>query len=165
MNSKSDLDFLKPEEVKLEINEFGRLVLKVNDKEFENFKVLKLFPLSKSNQFIAFYDKDESEIGILKNFRKLDGDSLEFLEFELEKSYFMPEITRIDIIERRDSNWRWRVNTNKGPREFRVDSRVQDIRKLSNGQIIIKDADGNKFYVPDLKRLDSKSFSMLVGQL
>ena len=90
---------------------------------------------------------------------------MELLEFELEKSYFMPEITRIDLIERHDSGWRWQVNTNKGRREFRVESRVDDIRKLSNGQIIIKDADGNKFRVPDLKRLDSKSFGTLVKQL
>ena len=165
MSSQLELDFLNPKEIKLEINEFGRLTLKVNDKEFENFKVLKLFPLSKSNQFITFYDKDENEIGMLKHFHKLDGDSQDLLEFELEKSYFIPEITRIDFIERNESGWRWQVNTNKGPREFRVESRVQDIQKLSNGQIIIKDADGNRFRVPDLKKLDSKSFAMLIGQL
>ncbi|MBC8235228.1 DUF1854 domain-containing protein [bacterium] len=143
----------------------GRLVLKVKEQEFDNFKVLKLFPLSKANQFIAFYDKDDNEIGLLKNFHQLNGDSLELLEFELEKSYFMPEITRIDLIERSESGWRWRVNTNKGPREFRVASRVEDIHKLSNGQIIIKDADGNKFCVPNLKRLEAKSFAMLIKQL
>jgi hypothetical protein len=140
-------------------------VLKVKEQAFQNFKVLKLFPLSKANQFIAFYDADDNEIGMLKRFHQLDRDSLELLEFELEKSYFMPEITRIDLIERHDSGWRWQVKTNKGRREFRVDSRVEDIRKLGNGQIIIKDADGNKFRVPDLKRLDAKSFGMLVSQL
>ena len=165
ISSQLELDFLNPEEIKLEINDLAGLILKVNDKEYDNFKVLKLFPLSKSNQFIAFYDKDENEIGMLKNFQKLNQDSLELLEFELDKSYFVPEITRIDLIERNENGWRWQVNTSKGSREFRVENRVEDIRKLSNGQIIIKDTDGNKFRVPDLKRLDSKSFAMLVKQL
>lgn len=149
------------------------MVLKVDDKEFENFKVLKLFPLSKPDQFITFYDEHKNEqgqvelneIGVLKNFRKLDEDSLELLEFELEESYFMPEITRIDIIEEDVDGWRWEVDTNKGLREFKVESRVHDIRKLSDGRIIIRDADGNRFKLPNLNRLDQKSIALLLKQL
>ena len=149
------------------------MVLKVDDKEFENFKVLKLFPLSKPDQFITFYDEHKNEqgqvelneIGVLKNFRKLDEDSLELLEFELEESYFMPEITRIDIIEEDEGGWRWEVDTNKGLREFKVESRVHDIRKLSDGRIIIRDADGNRFKLPNLNRLDQKSIALLLKQL
>lgn len=159
------LDFLNLEKIKLKINELGKLVVKINDKEFENFKVLKLFPLSKPEQFITFYDEEENEIGVLKDFRKLDNHSLELLEMELEKSYFMPEITRIDVVERVEGDWIWVVDTDKGPRDFKVKSRTRDIRKLNNGNIIIRDADGNKFKIPNLKKLDQGSITILLKQL
>lgn len=162
---------LNPKKVKLEINEFGKLVLEVNDKEYEDFRALKLFPLSKSDQYVSFYEKNEgeidklkNEIGILKDFRELDEHSWELLEMELEKSYFMPEITRIDNVERVEGNWKWQVDTNRGLREFTVRSRTRDIRKLDNGNIVIKDADRNRFKI-SINALDQDSIAILLKQI
>lgn len=137
---------------------------KVKEQEFENFKALRLFPLSKSKQFITLYDEEENEIGVLKNYQNLDSHSLELLELELEKNYFIPEIKSIYDVERVDGNWKWEVDTDKGGREFTVRSRTRDIRKLDNGDVVIKDADGNRFRI-SVNNLDGDSVGILLKHL
>ena len=51
---------------------------------------------------------------------------------------------------------RWKVQTDRGPAEFRVQER-EDIRFLPDGRFRIKDADGNVYEMPSLTGLDDRS--------
>jgi hypothetical protein len=50
----------------------------------------------------------------------------------------------------------WKVQTDRGPAEFRVQER-EDIRFLPDGRFRIKDADGNAYEMPSLAGLDERS--------
>ena len=50
----------------------------------------------------------------------------------------------------------WRVETDRGPAEFRVQER-EDIRFLHDGRFSVKDADGNVYELRSLHELDDLS--------
>jgi hypothetical protein len=83
---------------------------------------------------------------------------------ELEKSYFIPQIKRITNLEEKYAISHWEVETNKGIHTFSVQNR-EEIRLLSSGRVIIKDSDGNRYEIPDYRKLDSKSLAFLETEL
>ena len=54
----------------------------------------------------------------------------------------------------------WETETDKGTRRFEVTSR-RDVKKIGKRRIIVKDADGNLYEIPDYAILDQKSIILL----
>ena len=59
---------------------------------------------------------------------------------------------------------RWQVETDRGPRTFEIRSSRRDMRVLSAGRILIRDADGNLYEVPDYRQLDPQSRALVETQ-
>ena len=86
------------------------------------------------------------------------------MEGELQKSYFVPKITRIKNLEEKFGVSQWEVETNKGTHTFNVKNR-EEVRLFSSGRVLIKDADGNRYEISDYRRLDSKSIAFLETEM
>ena len=67
-----------------------------------------------------------------------------------------PRITSIQDLDVRFGYQQWKVTTDRGPIEFRVQER-EDIRFLPDGRFRIKDADGNVYEMPRVDELDEAS--------
>jgi len=146
-------------------NEWDDLVIKLADgSTYEKAKVMCAFPLSKPRKFIILRDKEDNEIGIIENIKELESESKKFLEEELKKSYFIPKITQIKNLEEKFGVSNWEVETNKGTHTFSVKNR-EEIRQMSSGRVLIKDADGNRYEIDDYRRLDPKSISFLETEM
>ncbi len=156
---KDEITILDPESITLERNRFGDLTLKLGDETYEKVRIMRAFPLSFPEKYIVFRVRNE-EIGLLEDAEKIADTSRQILEDELRKAYFIPRITRICSLEENHGASKWKVETDYGMREFDVRSR-DDIKVLPPFRVLFRDADGNRYEIPDCRRLDPKSQSLL----
>lgn len=131
---------------------------------FQGVAVRRAFPISDAEQLVTFTDRDGNEIGVLLDPAQLDPNSLRVLEAEMELAYFVPRITRIIDLKDEYGLRLWRVETDRGPREFATQSR-HDVRAVSKERYIIRDVDGNRYEILDLTALDARSRSRLDVEL
>ena len=161
MNIEGEMESLDPKQIRLEWDEFDdlKLIIKGNG-EYTKVKIIQSFPFSDPYNFIAFRDQDNQEIGVLEDANALDHKSQKVLEAELEKSYFIPRITRINDIDEDFGVPKWDVETDRGSRRFEMRSR-EDAHLLGGGRVLIKDIDGNKYEIPNRYKLDHQSQVLL----
>ena len=158
---EKEMETIDPGKIKLYLDGFQDLGVSFDDgREYSKVRAVKAFPLSAAMHFIALRDEEEKEIGIIEDPGQLDGESREALKVELEKSYFMPDIIRINDIDEDFGVPKWDVETDKGHRTFELRSR-RDARMMGRGRVLIKDIDGNRYQIPDYRKLDPRSRDLL----
>jgi len=165
---EQELNLLDPGHVRIYRDAFEDLILEVEgDQVYREIQVLRSFPVSAGDRFIALRDSEGNELGIIRDISQLDRHSRRILEAELERVYFVPRITRVDTIVERFHIPRWEVETDRGPRAFEVRSgrHGRDVRILGGGRILIRDADGNQYEIPDYRRLDLASQALIESQI
>jgi hypothetical protein len=161
-----ELNLLDPRGVRFRYDGFGDLMLEVEgDGAHAQVQVRRGFPLSDEGHFLSVRDRDGRELGMLRDVGELDGESARILAAELERIYFVPRITRVVRIEERFHIPRWEVETDRGPRVFEIRSGRSDVRVLPAGRILIRDADGNPYEIPDCLRLDEASRALVESQI
>lgn len=163
MSDRPQIGLLEPREVSIWRDPKRRLHARVGDREYEDVRAVRLFPISRRAEYISLLTDAGSEIGILPGLKGLDAPSRKALEEELERAYFVPQITRVIDIQERFGVSMWEVETDRGPRIFEVRDR-EDIRTLGGSRVLITDADGNVLEIPDVSRLDRAS-QLLVESL
>ena len=155
------VNILDPRKIRICRDESGRLKLIFEDGEKVTIKrVVRAFPLTMPWRYIIMIDENDREIGLLKSIKGLDESSMKVLKDELERVYFIPKIKRIRQIKEEFGVLIWDTETDKGPRRFEVTSR-RNVKKIGKRRIIIRDADGNLYDIPDYAKLDQKSLILL----
>jgi hypothetical protein len=155
------LDILDPETVAIERAPAAGLHLTIKDRgEWQNVNVEPCYPLTLPGRFLAFRDEGEEEIGILENIDELDPDSKGALADELAKQHFIPVITQVNDIGREFHIPVWQVETDRGPRRLELKAR-HDARRLPGRRIYVRDADGNGYLIPDVRKLDEASQALI----
>jgi hypothetical protein len=150
---------LDPSDVRITRDDGGRLLLRKGEEERVISRVIRSFPLTKAFKYISLWD-EEGEIGLIEEVKDLDATSQQILREELERAYFMPRIKRlIRIRELYGGITEFDVETDRGFRQFSIPNK-NSIRHVSVTRILITDADGNKYEVPDTTALDSRSRSL-----
>jgi len=152
------LRILDPEKVRVLSARMDTVDLEVNGTLYTNVKLKRPFPYTRP-ECLILYTNDDREIGILRDYRKLDKGSKELLERVLEIIYFMPKIKRIMSVNSRGGYYEWVVDTDKGVIKFKTWRSCA--RFLSNGKVIIKDINGNVYCVENIFRLNTKSQALL----
>ncbi len=146
-------------------NGLDDLVVELSDgSKYEKVRAIRAFPLLNPSEFIVLRDEEDNEIGLIESIKELKSESKKVLEEELQKTYFVPQITRITNLEEKFGVSQWEVETNKGIHTFNVKNR-QEVRLFSSGRVLIKDADGNRYEIPDYRLLDSKSIAFLETEM
>ena len=166
---EDELNILDPKKVRIGKDEFNRLNLKIEGgKEYPEVEVVMDFPLTSSDHFISIIEvkngKRDEEIGIIEDTRKLDSKSRKVLKAELKRTYFMPQITKINSLKDLHGIMKFDVETEKGHREFETRHR-EDIHKLLSGRVIIRDADGNRYEIKDYTKLDRRSATLIDSEI
>jgi hypothetical protein len=164
---KQELNILDPKRLRLCIDDFEDLVLELEGVSQKPVTVMRAFPITGRERFIILKDKEEKEIGIILDLSDLDPESRAALAAELERIYFTPKITFVHHIEEQFHIPKWEVETDRGPRVFEIRSgrHNHDVRNLGSGRILIRDADGNQYEIPDYRKLDPVSQALVEGQL
>ena len=155
------VNILDPSKIRIRRDDSGRLRAILDDAgEFRVKRIVRAFPLTMPWRYIILIDENDREIGLIRSIRDLDENSMMILKEELERVYFIPRITKIYRIKEEFGVLIWETETDKGPRRFEVTSR-RNIKKMDKRRIIIRDADGNLYDIPDYANLDQKSLVLL----
>ena len=72
----------------------------------------------------------------------------------------MPRIERINSIDGRFGMTQWHVDTNFGPSQINLGSRM-DVTPMDSSRVLIKDVDGNRYEIVNYNELDPKSHALL----
>ena len=137
-----------------------RLTL-LEDRSYPKVKVVRAFPLSHPDQYIAFLDVKDEEIGTIKDPEALDETSQKILREELGKRYLGAVIRSIRSVRNEFGTSYWDVDTNRGRRDFVVKNVLENVLWLGERRLLFVDVDGNRFEIPDVKRLDKRSLALL----
>ena len=163
---QEELDFLDSKDVRIYLDEFEDLTLETGDGSvYQSLTAVRAFPLTSPDRFITIKNEDGSEIGTIGDISNLGPESRSTLLEVLDRSYFIPMIETVIGIEARFNVPEWSVETDRGPRTFEIRSSRRDIRILNDGKILIRDADGNRFLIPDYRRLEPKSRALVESQI
>lgn len=161
----SELIRLDAASLRLRIDAFEDLVLDDEAGQPRPAVALRCFPVTHRDKWIMLRDKEGEEIGLIDDIANLPAESRRALQTELERTHIMPRITRIyDILDRHGVP-AWEVETDRGPRTVEIRSSRRDIRLLGAGRVLLRDADGNHFEIPNYHQLDPASRTRLEGEI
>ena len=162
----AEVTYLDPEKARFFVDAFEDLNLELaGDRTHLRVRVKRAFPLTRDDCFIVVQDRDGEEIGSLARLDALESASRHAVEEELERAYFTPRIQRIAKVTTTYRVPRWEVETDRGPRAFEIYSSRRDIRLLDGGRVLVQDADGNRYEIPDYRRLDPASRTLVEEML
>jgi hypothetical protein len=164
MHIEDEMDLLDTKELRVSLDTFGDLEVRLSGEAYKNVQALRAFPISEALRFIVLREENGEEIGMIEDLGALGSSSRKVLKEDLERRYFIPKVVRINRIDESYGMPRWDVETDRGARHFELHTR-QDARRLSAGRVLIRDADGNRYEIPDIRKLDPQSRALLEAEM
>ena len=145
-------------QVRLSRDERGQLVLRTApaSEPIENVRVARCFPWSLPDQYVSIRDKEGVEQVLLTDLDGIDPETRKLIEQELAVQEFIPAITGVTAIDDSFGVMIWDVQTDRGPIELQIKT-TDDIRRITQQRILLKDHAGGLFEIQDLAGLDPKS--------
>lgn len=143
----------------------GLLILRrPGAEDVKDVRIRRAFPWSSPDRFISIRSSDSKELLLIESLAGLDSGVRSVIDRWMSSNRFIPLIKRIDEVDVRFGYQQWKVQTDRGPIEFRVQER-EDLHFLPDGRFRVKDADGNIYELPKLDELDEASRRALEGLL
>lgn len=154
-----------PKKLRLFYEPPGTLRLTVGDGRgaysYHTVKMYQAAPLSMRGKFLSLQDGKSEEITLIPALADLPLDSQEVAEEEIRRRYLTATVKAISSIKTEFGITYWHVSTDRGERDFVVQSLSESCVWLSDSHILLIDADGNRFEIPDRFALDPPSLEHL----
>jgi hypothetical protein len=119
-------------------------------------RLRRAFPWSAPDRYVSVRDAEGKELLLIDSLEPLDVGRRTVIERALGDASFVPRIISVQDVDVRFGYQQWKVTTDRGPVEFRVQER-EDIRFMPDGRFRIKDADGTVYELVRLEELDEAS--------
>ena len=129
--------------------------------KFTELELHRLFPVTGLRRYIALVDKDGEAIAVIRNIDELLPESKKVVEDCLNEYYMIPRIKRFIEMSEKFAIWMWTAETDRGDCTFEIRNHLTAVKPLYDGRVLIKDANDNRYEIPDIKKLDKKSLKML----
>jgi Domain of unknown function (DUF1854) len=156
---------MNPETLKLFYEPPGTLRLTVGEeKSYPKVSLYQSAPLSKPGEYLSFLDSKSEEIVLVRRLSELTSESRSVAEQELKRRYLTAKIQAITNVKQEFGVTYWHVATDRGPRDFVVQSLSESCAWLSDTHLLITDVDGCRFEIKDQSALDEPSQKFL-GQV
>ena len=126
-------------------------------RSYRDVKVVRAFPFSEPERYIALLDGFDKVIGLLDRVEDLQEDSQKVAEESLRQHYFIPTIKTVTSLKEQFGAVYMDVETDRGDRHFVAKGLRDAIVHLGDGELLIADVDGNRYRIADLRQLDPKS--------
>lgn len=153
---------IRPEEIRLFYHPPGQLRMQVGEeRSYPIVRICRAAPLSRPTEFIVFLDGKGNEICTIERLADLDPHNQRIVEHELAHRYLTARIERIASLRVEGAVSYWRVETDRGPREFVVQGMHENSHWFSDDHLLLIDVDGNRFEIASLAALDERSRMLL----
>ena len=133
--------------------------------KFTELELHRMFPITGLNKYIALMDSEGNEIAVIRNIDDLMPESKKAVENCLREYYMNPRITRFIKMSEKFIIWMGTAETDKGICTFEIRNHLTAVKPLYDGRVLIKDANDNRYEIPDVEQLDSKSKKMILPKL
>jgi hypothetical protein len=155
LNRNSALHF------RLHHDSWGRLVLTdVHGRQYVGVEPIRAFPITDPRHGISLCDAEGREILWIDRLEDVPASVRSVLEDELVRRHFLPIIEQVLAIEGASEPTQWTVRTDRGQTTFSLKSE-EDVRRVAGHRLLIVDAFGIRFLIPDLRALDGPSRRLL----
>ena len=153
---------LKQNSFVLERTDFGKLILtNAQGERFVGVLPVRAFPILAPGEGISLLSNEGHEVAWVDRLGDLPAAYQSLIEDELARREFMPQLHRILEVSSFSTPCTWTVETDRGRTEF-VLRGDEDIRRIGTGRsLLVADAHGIHYLVPDLKALDAHSKRIL----
>lgn len=160
-------DYFNGCDIKLRANDgiFADVEVIKTGEEYTALEPRRLFPVNNMYEYIAFFDGNGDEKFILRNFDGLDKDSADALSGCLDEYYRIPRITKFISMTEKFGIWIWKAQTDHGVCTFEIRNHYHSVKPMSGRRIMIKDANDNRYEIPDYNKLDKKSYRMIMPNI
>lgn len=157
-DSEGELEYLNPDKLVFSKRGDALMLTIEGDRSYLKVRAVRAFPLSEMDEFIGFLDSiNGREIGMLLNLRDLDSTARQMVQQEIDKRYFVPKIHKIVQAKKEFGAVYWEIDTDRGRRHFILRGIRDSIHEIEPGRFLINDVDGNRFEVPNIADLDTRS--------
>lgn len=125
----------------------------------------RLFPKSGANNYIALLDENGDQVAVIRDINSLLPESKEVLQNALTEYYLIPRITKFIKMTDKFRIWMWTAETDRGTLTFEVRNHISTVKPLYDGRVLIRDANDNRYEIPDYRKLDAKSRRLIEPKL
>ena len=134
----------------------------VETKTYERIFLHRAFPFDNPFSYISVLDKDNKEIGMISDLSVLAEEDAEAIRNELNRKYYTPVVKSIISMKDKFGFSYWKVMTDEGELSFTLHDTFHSLMKVDGGsRLFITDIDGNRYEIPDIEALDSKSYKKI----
>ena len=133
--------------------------------KFTGVELRRMFPITGLTKYIALVDSEGEQIAIIRDLNDLMEESRAVAEKVLEEYYMIPRITKFLKMSEKFKIWMWTAETDKGICTFEIRNHITAIKPLYDGRVLIKDANDNRYEIPDVNKLDKKSLKLILPKL
>jgi uncharacterized protein DUF1854 len=138
-------------------DQWGQLIfISADGEKRPNAAPVALFPISQPDSWISIRLPDGTELACIEDPQTLPPDVWQLLKEDLSRREFVPIIRRIVRVSGNSEPCEWQVETDRGPTRFVLKSE-DDVRRIGDHEILILDAHGTRYHIPDLNAVDVKS--------
>jgi len=149
---------LDPAAIRLFYDPPGTLRMTIQgERSYPGVQLYQAWPLSEPGRHLSLVNGKGEEITMLDSLAVLEPEARAAAEEELRRRYLTARILAIPHIKSEFGVTYWDVLTDKGPREFVVQSLSESCVWLSDTHLLITDVDGTRFEIADRAGLDPAS--------
>ncbi|TMK60597.1 MAG: DUF1854 domain-containing protein [Actinobacteria bacterium] len=133
---------------------------------FTDVRIVRARPLRDPEGRLSFVGSSREEIVAVDNLTQLDDASLRVVNEELHRRYLTSIVSRILSFRSKSGVSCLCVETGRGRRDLVIEdlagsSRLLPARNGGGPRLVLEDADGNRFEIPDIDALDRRSSRLL----
>jgi len=158
------LRYLDPEQVKVYRAESGWLYATIGDElTVLAPRFMRARPLADPNLYISIRGAGTNgkEFGLLREWRRLDPESRRLVQQELDERYLHVRIERILSLKDYGGLQSCSLETDRGPREVTFRDVRDNVVYSGAARVLLSDAEGNRYDIPDITALDRRSRALL----
>ncbi len=157
---------LAPEKLSFSRDASGFLNLEYGSEKYERVTLTRLVPYMDTEKYISVnYNKEHdewTEIGVIADIALLPERQAETVREYLSFKYYIPIITKINkITDNRMGYLFLEAETTAGEKKIAVNDWWHNFKVISGTSLSVTDADGNRYSVPEIEKLDKASLKKL----
>lgn len=132
------------------------------EQTYERIFLHSAFPFDMPHSYISVLDKDQKEIGMIRELSALSEETQKILLGELGRKYYAPRIKKILSVKERYGFSYWRVDLeNANDFSFTVQDTYRSMLKIDSEHVFIVDVDGNRYEIPSVEALERASYKKI----
>jgi len=162
------INFLAPEKIILAYSEEHQTVsLKLHKDSTEVFNRIYAtpsFPFNNPNEFIELFSTMEDgsigkSIGVIKSLHDLDKNKQQLIHQLIHNNRLVPKINAILLLIKEKDLYLWKVATDRGEYNFYTTRPRRSVYyvETNQNQLMITDIAENRYHIPDIQQLDTRS--------